>query len=57
MHLGGDREGTRLNTKYKEGINEESILSELDSLLGLYSKKRKKNETFGDFVIREKIVS
>jgi sulfite reductase (NADPH) hemoprotein beta-component len=56
MHLGGDREGTRLNTKYKEGINEESILSELDSLLGLYSKKRKKNETFGDFVIREKIV-
>ena len=57
MHLGGDREGTRLNIKYKEGINEESILQELDSLLGLYSSKRKKGESFGDFIIREKIVS
>lgn len=57
LHIGGDREGTRLNTKYKEGINEEAILSELDSLLNLYSRKRKKKETFGDFVIREKIIS
>ena len=57
LHIGGDREGTRLNKKYKEGINEESILNELDSLLSLYSRKRKKKETFGDFVIREKIIS
>ncbi|BAV08799.1 sulfite reductase (NADPH) hemoprotein beta-component [Filimonas lacunae] len=56
MHIGGDREGTRLNLKYKENINEETILEELDGLLGKYSKKRKKNETFGDFVIREKII-
>lgn len=56
MHLGGDRQGERLNKKYKESLNEESILQELDSLFALYSKKRKKAETFGDFVVREKIV-
>lgn len=57
MHIGGDREGARLNTKYKDNIDEAAILQELDLLLGKYSKKRKKGETFGDFVIREKIVS
>lgn len=56
LHLGGDRLGTRLNVKYKENLDEAAILQELDLLLGLYSKKRKKNETFGDFAVREKIV-
>lgn len=57
LHLGGDREGTRLNVKYKDNIDEAAILQELDLLLGNYSKKRKKGETFGDFVVREKIIS
>lgn len=57
LHIGGDREGTRLNVKYKDNIDEAAILQELDLLLGKYSKKRKKGETFGDFIIREKIVS
>jgi sulfite reductase (NADPH) hemoprotein beta-component len=56
MHLGGDREGTRLNTKYKENLDEAAILAELDALLGVYSKKKKKGETFGDFAIREQWV-
>jgi sulfite reductase (NADPH) hemoprotein beta-component len=56
MHLGGDREGTRLNTKYKESLDETAILNELDNLFGIYSKKKKKGETFGDFAIREQWV-
>jgi len=56
LHIGGDRVGERLNTKYKESLNEAEILDELDILFGAYSKNRKNNETFGDFVTREKWV-
>jgi sulfite reductase (NADPH) hemoprotein beta-component len=57
MHLGGDREGTRLNKKYKESLDETAILNELDTLFGVYVKKRKKGETFGDFAVREQWVA
>ncbi|MFT3947078.1 MAG: assimilatory sulfite reductase (NADPH) hemoprotein subunit [Agriterribacter sp.] len=52
MHLGGDRTGTRLNKIYKENINEAAILHELDDLFKVYSKERKKKETFGDYAMR-----
>lgn len=52
LHLGGDRAGTRLNKVYKENINEEAILQELDGLFKTYSKEKKKKETFGDFAKR-----
>jgi len=57
FYLGGDRLGERLNIKFKESLNEEGILKELDALFALYSSKRWVGETFGDFVLREKIVS
>lgn len=57
MHLGGDRLGERLNIKYKENLHEDEILHELDRLFSSYSRDRLKNETFGDYVIRKKIVS
>lgn len=57
LNIGGDRLGERMNTKYRDSLNEEGILSELDYLFGLYSAKKIKDETFGDFVMREKIVS
>ncbi|MBO9564194.1 MAG: assimilatory sulfite reductase (NADPH) hemoprotein subunit [Niastella sp.] len=57
MHLGGDRDGIRLNKKYKDSLDEPAILSELDNLFGIYSKKRKKGETFGDFAVREQWVT
>ncbi len=56
LHLGGDRVGSRLNKVYKEGIDEETILKELDNLLGIYSKEKKPKETFGDFAKRVKWV-
>jgi sulfite reductase (NADPH) hemoprotein beta-component len=55
LHLGGDREGTRLNKKYKENLDETAILNELDGLFKLYSAKRKKGESFGDFIMKQNI--
>lgn len=52
LHLGGDREGTRLNTKYREQLDEEAILNELDHVLDQFSKNRNPQEHFGDYVQR-----
>ena len=56
LHLGGDREGTRLNKIYKENLDEEAILFELNNLFGHYKREKTGNETFGDFTRRTKIV-
>jgi len=53
LHIGGDREGTRLNKIYKESLEEKEILKELDSLFSQYKGERKKKETFGDYVHRK----
>lgn len=50
LHLGGNHLGERLNRKYKENLNEEEILKELDVVLEKYIKERKRGERFGDFV-------
>ncbi|MEO6536960.1 MAG: assimilatory sulfite reductase (NADPH) hemoprotein subunit [Ferruginibacter sp.] len=57
LHIGGDREGARLNIKYKESLDEGRLLNELDHLLATYTAKRQANESFGDFVMREKLVN
>jgi sulfite reductase (NADPH) hemoprotein beta-component len=56
LHIGGDREGTRLNRLYKEDLNEESILAELDHLFSSYGSGKNMAETFGDFVLRKGFV-
>src|SRR5690242_5541728 len=53
LMLGADVIGTRLNKVYKENLNEEQILSELDTLLERFATNRKRKESFGDFVVRE----
>ncbi len=53
LHIGGDRLGERLNTKYKENLGEDEILQSLDELLGMYKTERKQGETFGDFSYRK----
>jgi sulfite reductase (NADPH) hemoprotein beta-component len=53
LHIGGDREGTRLNVKFKEQLDESNILEQLDLLFKNYSEKRKTNERFGDFIWKE----
>ncbi len=57
LHIGGDREGERLNTKFKENINEEQILTTLDELFSVYKAERNVNETFGDFSYRKWILN
>lgn len=52
LHLGGDREGTRLNRKYKEHLHEDDLLAELNNLFGSYNSNRLATETFGDFTHR-----
>jgi sulfite reductase (NADPH) hemoprotein beta-component len=56
LHIGGDRFGERLNTKYKDNLDEESILAELDSLFERFSVQKEPGEGFGDFVTRKKMV-
>ncbi|MCU0387850.1 MAG: NADPH-dependent assimilatory sulfite reductase hemoprotein subunit [Chitinophagaceae bacterium] len=57
LHIGGDREGTRLNTKYRENIDETEILKTLDGLFNKYAENRQPEETFGDFVHRYGILA
>lgn len=52
MHLGGDNEGLRLNQVYKESLDEEAILSELDEMFGCFKNERINNESFGDYSYR-----
>lgn len=53
LHLGGDNLGMRLNKIYKESLDEQQILSELDTWFGNYRKERKKKESFGDYTWRK----
>jgi sulfite reductase (NADPH) hemoprotein beta-component len=56
LQIGGDRIGERLNKLYKESLDEEGILAELDYLFGMYKSERTEGQTFGDFAF-EKWVS
>ena len=56
LHIGGDRLGLRLNTKYKDSLDEDQILTTLDELFSIYSKEKKESETFGDFSYRKWIL-
>lgn len=56
MYLGGDNSGQRLNKLYKENLDEEGILKELDCLFKWYSKDKIKQEKFGNFATRKQIV-
>lgn len=56
LHIGGDNQGERLNTKYKDSLDEKSILTTLEGLFAVYKNERTKGERFGDFVMRRQLV-
>ncbi len=56
MYLGADAIGKRLNKIYKQNIEEEEILSNIDVLLKDFSANKNLNEPFGDYVMRKQIV-
>ncbi len=53
LMIGSDVEGLRLNKLYKENLDEEGIVSELDNLFGRYVTERASGEPFGDFTMRK----
>jgi sulfite reductase (NADPH) hemoprotein beta-component len=56
LHIGGDRVGERLNIRYRENLDEQGILEQLDQLFGLYAAGRNEGEGIGDFAIRNQLV-
>ena len=56
LMLGADHRGQRLNTLYRENIDEAAILAALDPLLSRYAGERTTDEGFGDFLVRSQVV-
>jgi len=56
LYLGGDALGYRLNTLFKEGLNEDEIVATLTPMFTQFSAQRLSQESFGDFVIRMQYV-
>ncbi|MCV2886636.1 assimilatory sulfite reductase (NADPH) hemoprotein subunit [Aestuariibacter sp. AA17] len=57
LHLGGNREGTRIPRMYRENIDEKEIMQILDELIGRWSKEANDGEGFGDFLIRAEVIA
>ncbi len=56
LHLGADAAGQRLNTLYRENLDEAAILDALDPLFARYAAERSGGERFGDFLWRSRIL-
>lgn len=56
LHLGGNRNGTRVPKMYRENITVPQIMAEIDALVGRWATEREAGEGFGDFTIRAGIV-
>ena len=57
LHLGGNREGTRIPRMYRENIGEREIMSIIDDLIGQWATDGQDNEGFGDFLIRAEVIA
>lgn len=56
LHIGGNRQGSRIPRLYRENITDKQILEEIDTLVARWALERQDDEGFGDFVIRVGIV-
>ncbi|QDX29105.1 assimilatory sulfite reductase (NADPH) hemoprotein subunit [Dickeya poaceiphila] len=56
LHIGGNREGTRIPRMYRENITEKEILAEIDQLVARWAGERESGEGFGDFAVRVGII-
>ncbi|MGH8130274.1 MAG: assimilatory sulfite reductase (NADPH) hemoprotein subunit [Steroidobacteraceae bacterium] len=52
LHLGGGRDGTRLNQLHRENVDEQAVLAALDPLIAAWARERQAREAFGDFLHR-----
>jgi hypothetical protein len=56
LHLGGNTFGTQLNQLYRLHLTETEVLAELGRILPVYKLTRKPAESFGEFVLRKKLI-
>ncbi|HEU4778983.1 MAG TPA: assimilatory sulfite reductase (NADPH) hemoprotein subunit [Steroidobacteraceae bacterium] len=56
LRLGADAVGSRLNVVYRDNIDEPSIVTALDELIGRYAAERHTDERFGDFLWRANVL-
>ncbi|CAG21618.1 assimilatory sulfite reductase (NADPH) hemoprotein subunit [Photobacterium profundum] len=56
VHLGGNRNGTRVPKMYRENITVPQIMDEIDQLVGRWANEREDGEDFGDFTVRTGII-
>jgi sulfite reductase (NADPH) hemoprotein beta-component len=57
LHLGAAFDGSRLNRKVRESVNEADVLALLDELFGEFVRDRSANRSFGDFLLKHPILS
>jgi sulfite reductase (NADPH) hemoprotein beta-component len=57
LMLGADARGQRLNTLYRENIDEAEILGTLEPLFLRYAAERTNGEGFGDFLLRTGVIT
>jgi sulfite reductase (NADPH) hemoprotein beta-component len=57
LYLGGGHDGSRLSKLHARDVNGDGIVTALKPIFAAYATDRKKNESFGDFVIRAGIVA
>lgn len=57
LMLGADHRGQRLNTLYRENLDEAALLAALEPLLSQYAAHRLTGEGFGDFLVRTGVVA
>jgi sulfite reductase (NADPH) hemoprotein beta-component len=57
LYLGAAFNGTRLNTLYRESVQEADILNVLDGLFRLFATSRNDDETFGNFLHRTGVIN
>lgn len=56
LHLGGNTFGTQLNQLFRLHLSETEILAELGRILPVYKLTRKPGESFGEYVLRKKLI-
>ncbi len=56
LHLGGNTFGTTLNRLFRLHLSETEVLAELGRILPVYKLTRKPAESFGEFVLRKKLI-
>ncbi|MEJ2603504.1 MAG: NADPH-dependent assimilatory sulfite reductase hemoprotein subunit [Gammaproteobacteria bacterium] len=56
LYLGAAFSGERLNRLYRQNIDEETILDELEPLFARYAAEREHDEHFGDFLVRAGVI-